>query len=275
MRLLLTGGSGFVGRHLCQQALARGFDVANLGRAPVGVSGIQHIEINDFMEKAAVAFGPTHILHAAASFDNTNVSQLVEANFHLPARLLELAARLSASFFRLGSYWEYGDADTPGIPIDTYAASKAALEPLMAYHGTYSGIACTSIFLYGTYGGQDKRGKLLDHLLDSAKAGRSVDLSPGEQILNLVHVDDVCSAILEELWSSSSTGTRQVAVFSNESFTVRELVELVRTIHPLDVKFGARPYRTQELFNPRYIHPNVISDNPIKLRDYISWRLKS
>ena len=83
-------------------------------------------------------------------------------------------------------------------PVNLYAATKQAFEDVLAYYADAQGIAAVTLELYDTYGPGDPRRKLIRILFEAARSGEPIQLSPGEQVIELLHVDDAVPRIVKE-----------------------------------------------------------------------------
>ena len=266
-RALVTGSSGFVGRRLAERLVAQGWTVHVVRRAsteapaPAGTQAHRHDGTTAHLAAIAAAVKPDVTFHLASLFlaqhGLEDVVPLIRNNVEFGAQLLEAVA--SAGCRRLadaGTSWQhFGGADYD--PVCLYAATKQAFADVLAYWVAARGFAATSLQLTDTYGPGDGRAKLIPMLLKAAREGRRVALSPGEQRLDLVHVDDVAEAFViagrRLLEGLPPSGHREVyAVSSGHPMRLRDVVELLRaaTGLPIDVEWGARSYRPREVMEP-------------------------
>jgi nucleoside-diphosphate-sugar epimerase len=87
------------------------------------------------------------------------------------------------------------------------------------------------------------------------RVGEPLGMSPGEQILDLTHVDDICRAFLHaaSLLQGSEASRHEVYAVSNEErHTLREVVAIFEDVakQPLPITFGTRAYRDREVMVP-------------------------
>jgi nucleoside-diphosphate-sugar epimerase len=283
-RALVTGANGFVGRRLAERLVAQGWSVhvvlraATTTAAPAGAHVHRHDGTTAQLIAIAAAVKPAVTFHLASLFlaehGPEDVVPLIRTNVEFGAQLLEAVASAGCRrFAEAGTTWQhFGGADYD--PVCLYAATKQAFADVLAYWVAARGFAATSLQLTDTYGPGDGRVKLIPMLLQAAREGRRVALSPGEQRLDLVHVDDVVEAffiagrrLLEGL---PPPGHREVyTVSSGHPMRLRDVVELLRTATglPIDVEWGARSYRPREVMEP-WTGPTLPGWSPrIALRD--------
>jgi nucleoside-diphosphate-sugar epimerase len=154
-------------------------------------------------------------------------------------------------FINTGTYWQHYDAKDSYLPANLYAAMKGAFEALLGYYADAAEFHVTNLILYDTYGPHDERRKLLSFLLDLAENGGELDMSPGNQQLDFVYIDDVVEAFLiaTNRALESARGVETYAVRTGRTISLRELVSKLEAIlgKRLEVTFGGRPYRAREV----------------------------
>ena len=264
---LLTGISGFIGERLAQRLLAEGWTVHAIVRPSSDLSGIgQHpalqLHAHDGSTEGLLRIlkqsRPDTVFHLASLYLTDHrpeqVEPLIRSNLLFPAQLMEaMAATGACKLVNTGTAWQHYEGETYR-PVNLYAATKQAMQDLAAYYADAKGLSVLTLKLFDTYGACDKRRKLISILVDAARTGEHLDMSPGDQIVDLSHVDDVVNAFLiaAERLKKSKAGSDEIYFVSGERLTVRELVGRVEQClgRKLDVSFGGRPYRDREVMEP-------------------------
>lgn len=268
MKLLVTGGTGFIGATLIRHLRESGHEVGAVVRRTsmrqhlLAADGVRLVVVDGSTNQLVDVVGaerPDVVVHLASCFlvqhAASDIDALVEDNVRFGLQLLE--AMRAAGVRRMvsaGTYWQRFERDTYR-PVNLYAATKQAFEDLAAYYVDAERFAITHLYLYDVYGPGDQRPKLLQHLIKSMQTGETLDMSPGEQRLDLVHVDDVAAAFIaaaERLCAAKAAGHEQFAVSSGAPISLRELVRLLSDVagRPLPVRFGGREYRAREVMTP-------------------------
>lgn len=235
MKLLVTGGAGFIGSAVARQAVAQGHDVTVLDAltysgcienlAPIAGSPRYRFEHADIRDRGALArifdtHAPEAVLHLAAeshvdrSIDGP--ADFIETNVTGTFNLLEAARRHwtdagRPSGFRFvhvstdevyGSLGETGafTEETPYAPNSPYSASKAASDHLVrSWHRTY-GLPTVITNCSNNYGPYHFPEKLIPVVILNALAGKPVPVyGTGENVRDWLFVDDHARALLAVL----------------------------------------------------------------------------
>jgi nucleoside-diphosphate-sugar epimerase len=292
---LVTGASGFVGSHLVRRLIREGWEVSVLARDPARVaevlpqlpsSTIHHYGGSaESIQGALEAARPDVVFHLASHFvaehGQQDIEPLIDANIRLGLHLLEAMTRAGVRrLINTGTAWQHY-LDEPYNPVCLYAATKQAFEDILAYYVSAGPISAVTLKLFDTYGPEDRRKKLIPVLLKAIRTGEVLQMSPGEQQLDLVFVDDVLEAYLRSAaWLSedASAPTGGFAVSSGETVSLRELVDVFSSVAgaPLNVVWGARPYRKREVMLPWGSGKRLPGWTPkVALRDGIARTLRS
>ena len=182
MKVLITGITGFVGSRLAIKLADNGCEVAGLVR-PSNQDESKYLYGYDgtftSVKNAIDIFKPHVIIHLATTYssDSSNtIDNLASTNISLPLFLFEATKNTSVKIICAGSYWQFGNQGY-SLPIDIYAASKTAADHLVKYYATKENRTAVILYFYGTYGSHDERGKILDYILQSIKAGDKLKLT--------------------------------------------------------------------------------------------------
>jgi nucleoside-diphosphate-sugar epimerase len=263
MRVLLTGGTGFIGRHLAHRLVAEGHEAHALLRegsdASVLPPGIAVHRGTEALDATLAAIRPDAVLHLATRYQHghahADVAPMLDANITFGARLADAAVRAGVrGFVTLGTGAQHA-GEGHATPATLYAASKQAFETVLGAIARAGGLPTATLILFDTFGPGDTRGKILDRLVAAARSGAPLDLSPGEQAIDLVHVEDVIDAILAAaagLVAGTLPPGGRYALSSGEPLTLRRIAALIEAGlgRPVPARWGALPYRPGEIMMP-------------------------
>jgi nucleoside-diphosphate-sugar epimerase len=266
---LVTGATGFVGSQLARRLVSLGQDVhivvrpesslRILGDIASRVRVHRHDGTIEGMVSAVEAARPQVVYHLASHIvplhARDDVQALIVSNVLFGTQLLEaMTAHGVRCFVNTGTSWQHF-YNEPYRPVSLYAATKQAFEDILRFYTDATPMRAISLHLFDTYGTGDPRPKLLHLLAKTATTGDSLALSPGEQQLDLVHVDDVVNAFVlagERLVGGQGESMEVYAVSAGTTISLRGLVDVFDRVtgRPLRIQWGGRPYRFREVMEP-------------------------
>lgn len=272
MQVLLTGVTGFVGSHLARALAADGDEVhavvrpgARLDRIPDLLDRVErHEDDGDGgLARAVDAAQPEVAFHLATRFvaehQPADVGPLVADNVAFPTRLLAALAGSGATFVNVGTAWQHVEG-APYRPKNLYAATKQAFEDVLTHYRANEGLRCATVHLFDSYGPQDHRGKLLAALLGALRTRTPLEMSSGEQLIDLVHVDDIVRALrLAVPAAVDGVVPAHFAAGTGQPRSIRDVVAVLEQVagRPVPVRWGARPDRAGEMQVPWDAGPPV------------------
>jgi nucleoside-diphosphate-sugar epimerase len=264
VRMLVVGGSGFIGHHLVRRAIAQGWSVTSVGRGPPIMS--REVPGATYAILDLASPDPFAALHSN-SFDyvvnlggyvdhasfSTGGRRVIRAHFDGLLSLVEHLDRPSLRrFVQIGSSDEYGDQPAPQGehlregPISPYSLAKAsATHFLQMLHRTEMFPAVT-LRLFLTYGPGQRHDRLLPQVILGCLEGRRFPVSTGRQLRDFCFVEDTVEAIFRCLSARHADG-QVINVGSGVARSIRSVVELVaRQIGAGEPVFGGIPHRLGE-----------------------------
>jgi len=262
-RLLVVGGSGFIGGHLCRIACARGYAVKSLAlSAPsAAIEGVTYHAAN-LAEREAIgrllAEEPfEYVVNCGGYIDHRSYfsggRKLIQAHFEGVQNLIDALDRsLLKRFVQIGSSDEYGAVAAPQsedareAPISPYSLAKVAATHFLQMLWRTDQFPAVTLRLFLTYGpGQDKQ-RFLPQIIDGCLQGRSFPVSAGEQLRDFCFVEDVADGILRALDAPAVCG-RVINLASGKPLSIRAAIERVRdAVGRGRPEFGKIPYRAGE-----------------------------
>jgi len=286
-RVIVTGGTGFVGANLVRRLLHEGHEVHLLVRrdyAPWRIEAIRsdvqlhEVDLADAESLFPVVnqIRPTWIFHLAthgAYSSQNNLSQIVQTNILGTINLVETCIKVGfESFVNTGSSSEYGfKAHAPSEqewlePNSYYAVGKASATLFCRYTAQSRKLHLPTLRLYSVYGPYEEPTRLMPALIVRGLRGQLPPLVNPEIARDYVYVDDISEAYL---LAATKSGQELGAVYnlgSGVQTSLREVVAAARKLMDIKVEpaWGAMPNRQWDT--------NVWVANNQKARDELGWR---
>lgn len=262
MRILITGGTGYVGETLIPYLLSQRFMditllVRNMDKAKFMFKDCSISYISTQSENwshEVIECSPDIVLHMATLFtgkcDEENAKGIINTNVLFTTLLLEALSHTNCNHFvNIGTFTEYLYGDGKFFPNNLYSASKTAVRPIIQYYQTLSTWKWTNIIVYSPYGKRNKNKKVLDYLLDALNSPTPIKFSGGEQILDFIHVNDMAdffttlfTKMYKKEWSYNFI---ELHLGSGFGHSIKEIAQIMEELSGKKVNaiWGALPYR--------------------------------
>ncbi len=268
-RVLVTGGSGFIGRRVVSELTAEGAQVrvVDLQAHPdPGVELVQGDIADPDVLRAAFDGGFDSVVHLAAV---TSVLRSIEqpeltyrTNVEGTHRVLEAAREAGVTSLAFASTNAVtGPMEEPAIterarlrPLTPYGATKAAGEMLMSAYTASYGLRCACLRLTNVYGlGMQAKDSIVARLMRCVLTGSTFEIyGDGLQVRDYVNASDVVGAVGLALQDEQWAGP--VVIGTGTSLSVLEVIEQVRTVTGAELSVRHGPAKAGEM-------PAVIVDS--------------
>jgi UDP-glucose 4-epimerase len=272
--VLVTGGTGFIGSHLVRALVARGARVHLLQRAGsdpwrlaevAGCFTTQVAELADApaLERVCRAVRPAVVYHLACDTEvrhldralagvTRSVAENVLGTLHL-VRALH-ATGSARILVRLGGLEEYGRGPAPyretqrEAPVSPYSAGQVALTHYLQMLQPMLAFAAVTLRPALVYGPAQSERFFVPALVRACLAGRDFDMTTGEQVRELLHVDDLVAALLRAGATSGLEG-EVLNIGGGRSLRVVDLARLIvrLTGSKSALRVGVLPARPSEI----------------------------
>lgn len=272
MKVVLTGITGFVGMNLMPQLLTLGSDYefltlnvdvdeAERKYPKLQYANFRHVHTTDL--EALVAFNPDIVLHLATvttAANNTEIIHpMIAANIEFGVLLLDALQKCDnfKLFVNIGSFAEYRFGPDHFNSAYLYTATKTAFRAFVAYYaGLGKGFKYITAVPYSVYGGTMTVKRLFDYMAESLDALSPVDMTPGEQVLDFIHVNDVAGFFTyvvshaAEFLALDQNGT-EFHLGTGKGTSIREVAALMEEIsgRKCNINWGGRPYRERDIMH--------------------------
>ncbi len=261
-RILITGGSGFIGRHVVSELSAEGANVRVVDLEP---HPDPHVDIvrGDIADPVALAEafkgGFDSVVHLAAvtsvlrSLEHPDLTYRTNvAGTHAVLEAARAAGVSSLAFASTNAVT--GPMEEPAIteratlrPLTPYGATKAAAEMLMSAYTASYGVRCACLRLTNVYGlGMQAKDSIVARLMRAIRTGSSFEIyGDGRQVRDYVNASDVVAAVRLALVSDSWAGP--IVIGTGKSLSVLEVVDEVRRVTGADLQVGHGPAKAGEM----------------------------
>lgn len=276
-RILVTGGSGFVGHACLSKLIDRGFEVHALTRQSIsdatGVTWHSHDLLHgDTPADLLASIRPTHLLHLAwctqpGSFGSSPENLLwLERTIQLFRAFRETGGKRIVA---TGSCFEYQwseeechERETATHPSTIYGLAKLSAANYLEALGRV-GLSTAWARLFFLYGPGASEQRMPGVVISSLRIGQPALCSDGQQWRDFLHIEDASEALVR-LVDSDVTGT--VNVCSGEPVMIRQMASTVAELmgHPDLLRLGARPTSPGD--------PPRIAGDSSRLRDELNWQ---
>ena len=287
-RVLVTGGAGFIGSHLCERLLARGDDVLCVDNLYTGskdniahLLGEPHFEFlrHDVTFPLYVEVDQIFNLACPASpiHYQRDPVQTIKTSVHGAINMLGLAKRTRAKILQSSTSEVYGDPQVhpqsegywghvnPIGPRSCYDEGKRAAETLFFDYHRQHGVRIKVARIFNTYGPRMalNDGRVVSNFIVQALSGEDLTIyGDGGQTRSFCFVDDLVEGLLA-LMDSPDDVTGPINLGNPEEFTIRELAtEVVR----LTGGAGSLVGRPLPADDPRQRKPDIA-----RARELLGW----
>ena len=291
-QVLVTGGAGFLGSHLCDRLIARGDEVLCVDNFYTGGKGnVRHLMGNKNFElmrhdvtfplyvevdrifNLACPASPVHYQHDPVQTTKTSV--------HGAINMLGLAKRTKARILQASTSEVYGDPTmhpqreeywgnvNPIGPRSCYDEGKRCAETLFFDYWRQHQLQIKIIRIFNTYGPrmQPDDGRVVSNFIVQALKGEPITLyGDGLQTRSFCYVDDLIEGMMR-LMDSDKAITGPINVGNPVEFTMRELAELVVQITGSKSPITFRPLPTDD---PKQRRPDIS-----QAQDQLGWAPKA
>ncbi|MBW1697490.1 MAG: SDR family oxidoreductase [Deltaproteobacteria bacterium] len=290
-RVLVTGGAGFLGSHLCERLLEEGCEVLCVDNLYTGTKqNIVHLLNNPLFEllRHDITF-PLYVevdaiynLACPASpihYQNDPV-QTTKVNVHGSINMLGLAKRLRAKILQASTSEVYGDPTVHPQP-ESYAGNVNCIGPRSCYdegkrcaetlffdYHRQHGLKIKVARIFNTYGPRMhlNDGRVVSNFIVQALQGKPLTVfGNGKQSRSFCYVDDLIEGIIR-LFNSADDVTGPINIGNPEEFTILELAELVQELTGSKSEIVFMPLPADD---PRQRRPDIG-----KARQILRWEPK-
>src|SRR4026207_1483984 len=287
MRILVTGGAGFIGSHLCERLLRDGHHVICLDNFFTGRrDNVMHLLNQPGFELGRHAVGEPLLLDVYQIYNlacpaspihyQYNPVKTVKSNVLGTMNMLTLAKRLRARILQASTSEVYGDPTVhpqpesywgnvnPIGPRSCYDEGKRIAETLMMDYHRQDGLDIRIARIFNTYGPRmaENDGRVVSNFIVQALRGRELTIyGTGEQTRSFCYVDELVEGLIRLM---AAAGRHEPGNLGNPvGFTIRQLADEVFRIVGCDVRVTYRPLPQDD---PTQRKPDIT-----RAREWLGW----
>ncbi len=264
MKILISGGAGYVGSFLTKELLAQGHEVGVITQTPQQDSEIQYFTyagdiqgLKDTFE----SFNPDRVIHLAAdvskSISSDTIDKMLNANIILPAHLLQLSEEYEVErLINISTFSTSIDGESYS-PQTYYAATKKSAEDLATYYDMRTNLDIITLCFYDIYGANQPHARFLNSVINSVREQKDLIMSPGDQEICFLNVDDAVDAMIYALDFKPQNNSHIYCVHGSEVFKLKEVPHVVAEALgvPCPEIKHSMPYRDVEIMKFAPPHP--------------------
>ena len=281
---LVTGGTGFIGSALVARLVEMNCKVWVMSRLDSNKNRLSRFSdqitilncdlsvaspesISSLCPEVDVIF---HLAAAGVHDLGTESTRMRAVNVQGTKSLLEASRDNGVPrFIHVGSCFEYGggsdlNEESSLRPKSVYALTKMEASEAVLLNSKEFGYDATVLRPFMIYGPGELETRLIPHIISQALQGKAINLTGGEQVRDLVFIDDAVDLLLK-VASSSNLGGQIFNICSGQGWKVKDVA--VKTMELTGSKsslnFGALPYRVDEAM--------CIVGNPEKAANLLAW----
>ena len=279
-KILIIGGSGFIGYHLAKRCLAKGWSVSSFSTSkPKKIRKLKHLnyiigDISKLNHLSRIKGYFDFVVNLGGHVDHKNKIKTYNSHFQGTKNLAKFFLnRKIKIFIQMGSSGEYGKLKSPhnekfsGNPSSSYASSKLKASNYLINLFKKENFPVVILRLYQAYGPKQSINRLIPIIITNSISNKSFPCSEGKQFRDFIYIDDVIDAIVKCITSKKYILGQIFNLGTGKSIKVAKIIKKICSLtkkgKPQFGKLKMRKDETLKIFN-----------NIKKIENTLGWRAK-
>ena len=281
--ILIVGGTGFIGYHLANKSLKKGWQVTSISsNAPRKIRYLSKVKyiLCDITKKRSlkesIRKNFNYVVNLGGYVDHSNKKKTFESHYVGCKNLAEIfIKKMPTTFIQMGSSVEYGNSSSP-----QKESVKCSLKSIKSIYGKAKLLSSRYMIdlykkknfpsvvlrLYLAYGPKQDMNRFLPIIIDGCIKNKKFPCSTGNQLRDFIHVDDVVDAIIKSLKNKNAKG-QIINIGSGKPGKIKDIINHVKKISKGGFpQFGKIKLRKDEILK---LYPNIK-----KAQKIINWKPK-
>ena len=276
-KILIVGGTGFIGYHLAKKTLRKGWSVTSFStKAPKKIRYLPNVKyiICDITKKnilkKKINKNFDYVVNLSGYVDHSNKKKTFKSHYIGCKNLTEILLKNPPkAFLQMGSSVEYGTLKSPQKedgkcnPKSIYGKAKLLASNHLINLYKKDGFPSTVLRLYLAYGPKQDLNRFLPIIIEGCKNNKKFPCSKGNQLRDFLHVRDLVDIIIKSLMSNKTKG-QIINAGTGKPKKLKTIINYVRKIskggYP---QFGKVKLRKDEILK---IYPSMK-----KIKKLINW----
>ena len=260
--ILITGANGFVGKILVKKLKKKKLNIFLVLRKKKNYLNIKNNQVitcslldRDKIKNKLKKIKIHTVVHCAwqGVLGNQRNSRIQKQNIKIADNLINaLDKKYLKKFIGLGSQAEYGlknktikESDKTN-PSTLYGKIKCSVRKNVNKFCSLNNIDFVWFRIFSSYGPNNDKKWLIPYLILKLIKKKKPLLTPGEQIWNFIHVDDVCEAITKGIYKKNFEGTYNLA--HSKNYLIKDVIKKIyKKLNTKLVSFPKKKYRTDQV----------------------------
>ena len=264
-RLLIIGGTGFIGRNLVIKSIELGYSVTVLSLSnPTRESKLNEVfyiqcDIKNYydLQQKLTENSFDYVINLGGYVDHSSFLDggidVMESHFLGVLNILKIIDwKILKRFVQIGSSDEYGNSvapqneKMPGSAISPYSFGKLAVTQLLEMLYRTENFPMVVIRLFLVYGPGQNSERFFPQIINGCLSGDNFPVSMGEQLRDFCYIDDITRGILLTLEKNEAIG-EVINLGSGNPLSIKQAIKIIqKTVGKGNPDFGKYSYRVDE-----------------------------